>query len=85
MKSNCGLYPEIGKFFPSMFAIETECRISRSRLWRCFNGKQEFTEKEKKGIARTIIANGVLSGNEEQVKQGLKAFKDFDGYFKKGV
>lgn len=85
MKNEGGLYPAIGRFFPTLKDLADAGCMSRSRLWRCLNGKQEFTENEKRAITRAILLNLYVEGKEQEMKETFEAFKDFDKYFKKGV
>lgn len=53
--------------------MSNETNISRSRLYRCLYGHQEFTEKEKRAIWNAVL-----------VKQhNIEVSGDFDAQFKR--
>lgn len=85
MMGNGGLYPAIGRYFRNRQELADAGCMSKTRLWRCLNGKQPFTENEKRAITRAILLKLYVEGKEQEMKDTFGAFKDFDGYFKKGV
>ena len=71
MKGN--QYPQLGRYFKTYIEMSNETNISRSRLYRCLYGQQQFTEKEKRAIWNAVL-----------VKQhNIEVSGDFDETFKR--
>lgn len=67
------LYPQLDRWFKTCEEMSNETNISRSRLYRCLYGHQEFTEKEKRAIWNAVL-----------VKQhNIEVSGDFDAQFKR--
>lgn len=70
---NGNQYPQLGRYFKTCIEMSNETNISRSRLYRCLYGQQEFTEKEKRAIWNAVL-----------VKQhNIEVSGDFDETFKR--
>ena len=70
---NGNQYPQLGRYFKTYIEMSNETNISRSRLYRCLYGQQQFTEKEKRAIWNAVL-----------VKQhNIEVSGDFDETFKR--
>ena len=88
MKSSCGVYPALGRFFDSVDDLAHAGCMCPKRCFECIAGREAFTEDEKMAICNAIIARMIAREipRERQVLRLLfKARYDFDGVFKSEV
>ena len=88
MKSSCGVYPALGRFFDSVEDLAHAGCMCPKRCFECIAGREAFTEDEKMAICNAIIARMIAREipRERQVLRLLfKARYDFDGVFKSEV
>lgn len=86
MKALCGLYPSLGRYFESMTELAHAANRSRDYVFRCLNGKRDFTRADKKAISANIAMKLMNSPSYDyqELEDANSAWKDgkFDEIYK---
>lgn len=88
MKSQCGVYPALGRFFDSVEDLAHAGCMSPKRCFECIAGREAFTDDEKKAITNEIIARMIareIPREKKILKLLFKARYDFDEVFRSEV
>ena len=86
MTASGGLYPSLGRYFPSLTALAHAGVMSRTRCRDCLDGKKEFSRAEKKAISANIQSTILdkQSFDYDELTRAHQAWKgDFDEIYKR--
>lgn len=83
MKSECGLFPSLGKHFSNLEEMAEAGCMSRRRLYSILKGEKRFTEAEQKAIKNAVAIKAIREHREtELIHKIIENQEGFDELFK---